>query len=90
MAKNKQNNMTIGDLAEMIQRTMVSKEDLKVFAIKEDLKKLEHRMDIGFIGVNTRIDLIREDMSDMPTMREELDDFRHRLGRVEQKVGLAK
>ena len=97
MAKENNNKVTLESLAGMVNRRfdeMASKEDLKAFATKEDLKKfeqkLEHKMDVGFIGVNARIDLIREDISDLPTIREELDDFRHRLGRVEQKVGLVK
>lgn len=89
----------------MMQRTMASKEDLKSLATKaeleeiraematkEDLKRLATKaeMEAGFFAVNRRIDLLREDVSDIPTMREELHGFRKRLERVEHKVGLAR
>ena len=89
---------TIDGLAEMIQRTMASKEDLAVLrsemASKEDLNalrnQLEQKMDAGFFAVNRRMDLLHEDLSDLPTIREALQDFRQRLERVEKKVGLAR
>lgn len=75
---------TIEGLAELIQRTMASKED-----IAQLRTELRTEMQNGFFAVNRRIDLLHEDLSDLPTMREELQDFRQRLKRVEQKVGLA-
>ncbi len=75
---------TIEGLAELMQRTMASKEDVKRLE-----QKLEQKIDAGFLAVNRRIDLIREDISDFPTMREGLQDFRQRLERVELKVGIA-
>ena len=80
-----------------------TKEDLERFATKEDLETLrsematkkdlhalEQKMDDGFHAVNKRIDLLREDISDLPDIREELTDLGVRLDRVEQKVGLTK
>ena len=43
-------------------------------------------MDIGFTGVNVLIDLVRESINGLPTVREELDDFCGRLHWVEEKV----
>lgn len=85
--------MTIEDLAEMINRTMASKEDLKIFATKEDLheglKKLEQRMDERFDHVDARLDTIEHDVSDLPEIRQELVDIDERLTKVELKVAPA-
>lgn len=94
-------NMTINDLAALMQRTMASKEDLERFATKEDLERFATKKDLerfatklemeaGFFAVNRRIDLLREDLSDLPDMREELQDLGVRMDRVERKVGLAR
>lgn len=72
---------TIEDLAARIQRTMAS---------KEDLQHLERKMDDGFFAVNRRIDLLHEDISDLPDIRDELTDLGVRMDRREQKVGLVK
>lgn len=86
---------TIEGLAEMIQRTMASKEDLQRFATKEDMGEIraematKEDMEAGFFAVNRRIDLLREDISDLPEIREAVKDHDERLGRVEQKVGFA-
>lgn len=76
--------MTIEDLAEMINRTMASKEDLK-----ESLKKLEQRMDDRFDHVDARLDTIEHDVSDLPEMRQELVNIDERLTKVELKVAHA-
>ena len=59
---------TIDGLAEMIQRTMASKEDLHALhaemATKSDLAELRTEMQSGFFAVNRRIDLLHEDLSD--------------------------
>ncbi|MEK7099356.1 MAG: hypothetical protein AAB916_02470 [Patescibacteria group bacterium] len=94
---------TIEALAAMIQRTMASKEDLERFATKgdmetlraematrEDLHVLEQKMDDGFRGVHRRIDLLHEDISDLPDIREAVSDLGGRMERVEQKVGLTR
>ncbi len=80
---------TIEALAVMIQRTMASKEDLKAMASKEDLVQLRTEMQDGFHAVNRRIDLLREDISDLPEIREEIQEHGERLTRVERKVGFA-
>ena len=76
-----------------------TKEDLKPFATKDDLKDLatkaelarvEQKVDDGFRAVNSRLDLIREDIADLPHIREEPQDLRQRLVLVEKKVGLTK
>ena len=82
---------TIEDLAAMIKHgfdATATKEDFH--ALKDDLHVLDQKVDAGFQHVNARLDSIRNDMSDPPTMREELHDLRQRLDRVEQKVGLVK
>ena len=89
--------MTIDDLAVIVKHgfdavdkrfgQVAMKEDLKRFATKDDLRQLEHKMDAGFEGVNRRVDLLREDISDLPEIREEVTDLGRRVDRVEQKVG---
>ncbi|MBI4085786.1 MAG: hypothetical protein HY433_00900 [Candidatus Liptonbacteria bacterium] len=75
----------IEGLAGLIQRTMASKEDLQTLASKEDLSRLEEKMDDGFRGVNARLDLVREDISDLPAIRHELQDLRQRVERLEKQ-----
>ena len=98
--------ITIEDLAALIQRTMASKEDLKLLATKDDLKLLATKEELkllatdmkefrretqdGLRAVNRRIDLLHEDISDLPDMREELRDLDKRMGRVERKVGITR
>lgn len=50
-------------------------------------KELTQKMDEGFFAVNCRLDLLHEDISDLPDIREELKDHDERLVRVERKVG---
>lgn len=73
-----------------------TKEDLKQLATKEDLhlleRKLEQKVDAGFLAVNSRIDSLREDISDLPDIREAVQDVQNmdeRLVRVEHKLGFA-
>lgn len=97
--------MTIDDLAALMQRTMASKEDLERFATKEDLERFATKEDLaqlrsematkldmeaGFFAVNTRIDQLRDDLSDLPDIREELVSLDDRLTHVERKVGVAR
>ena len=95
MKAEENNSMTIDDLAVMVKRGFdqtATKEDLKRFATKEDFHALERKMDAGFFAVNSRIDLLREDISDLPDIREavqNIPDIKERLVRVERKVGFA-
>ena len=89
---------TIGDLAAMIQRTTASKEDLVELKteLKGDIAQMRTEMATktemrdGFHAVNRRIDLLREDISDLPDIREEVKELGERLTRVERKVGAAR
>ncbi|MDP3795197.1 MAG: hypothetical protein Q8R13_04720 [bacterium] len=94
------NPMTIDDLAEIIQRTMATKEDVqhleqriggieRQMATKDDLVRLERKMDESFQAANSRLDLIHHDTADLPAIREELDNLRTRVARLEAKLGLA-
>lgn len=95
--------ITIENLAAMVKRgfdnieaRMATKDDLNQMATKDDLKALREEMatkvemEDGFRGVHRRIDLLVEDLSDLPDMREELMDLGKRMNRVERKVGLVK
>lgn len=61
---------TVEELAEMIQRTMATKEDMESLATKEDLKELRGEMNAQFGEVDTRLD--------------HLDDAR--VGRIEADI----
>ena len=77
----------IEGLASLIQRTMASKEDIA--EVRTEIQKCEERLRIemqdGFRGVNARLDLVREDISDLPAIRHELQDLRQRVERLEQQ-----
>jgi len=62
----------------------------KVDGLEQKVDGLEQKMEDGFRGVNRRIDLLREDISDLPDIREELTDLGKRMDRVEHKVGLTR
>lgn len=55
-------DMTVYELAQFMIEYCASKEDLKRFATKEDLKLLEKRLtrkiDTNYLSINKRIDLI--------------------------------
>lgn len=76
--------ITIEDLAVMV------KHGFDTMATKEDLAHLRTDMRDGFFAVNRRLDLLHEDISDLPDMREELRDHDKRLIQVERKVRVAK
>ncbi|GEM_PF-1236471 len=77
--------------------TKVELEEIRAeMATKADLhrleQKLEQKMDVGFFAVNSRIDSFREDISDLPDIREAVQDVQNmdeRLVRVERKLGFA-
>ena len=95
-------NITIEDLAVMVKhgfdevhtRLDVTNTRLDQTATKTELsevkKDLTQKMEEGFFAVNRRLDLLHEDISDLPAIREELKDHDERLIRVERKVGSRK
>lgn len=89
--------ITIEDLAIMVNRgfteiekRMATKDDLKQFVTKDDLHRLEQKMDEGFFAVNRRIDLLHDDISDLPDIREAVQDHDERLVQVERRIKIAK
>lgn len=88
----KKNTITIEDLALMVKRGFddtATKKDLEegLTQLRTDLRT---EMQEGFYSVNRRIDLLHEDISDLPDIREELKDHDQRLVRVERKVASPK
>ncbi len=77
-----------------------SKEELAKMASKDDLQKLEQKVDgldrrvstidkkvdQGFQHINARLDLLRNDISDLPAMRQELRDLGQRVDRLERSA----
>ena len=90
MPKAKKKRTTIEDLALMTARGFeqtAAKEDLKVLATKEELLATKEEMQRGFRSVNARLDLIRQDISDLPVLREKIEELTERVGRLEAKAG---
>ncbi len=89
--------ITIEDLAGMVNKGFTEMEEkveqlgtelrTEIDQLRTELRTETHE---GFIGVNRRIDLLHEDISDISDIREELKDHDERLSRVERKVGSAK
>lgn len=99
MAKRK---ITIEDLAVLVKRgfdqTTTKEEihelrkevDRRFVAMTTAITNLAKATDDNFRHVNARLDRIRDDVSDIPTMREELYDIRDRVERLEKKIGTAR
>lgn len=59
-------------------------------ALTTAIAQLTAVMQENFQHVYARLDVICDDVSDLPTMRAELHDLRQRIEQLEQKAGLAK
>jgi len=62
----------------------------ELLVVKKDIHQLAQKTEEGFFAVNRRLDLLHEDISDLPAIREELKDHDERLVRVERKVSSQK
>jgi hypothetical protein len=71
-------------------KQFATKDDIKQFATKDDFHRLEQKMEDGFLAVNRRIDLLHDDISDLPDIREEIQSHDERLARVERKIKIEK
>jgi uncharacterized protein (DUF885 family) len=93
MAKKK---MTIEVLAIMVNKgfggvnqrldELEKKTEKRFTELTEALTKFIRSTNDNFRHVNARLDRVRDDISDVPAMREELRHFRTRLERIERKV----
>lgn len=89
MAKRKN---TIEDLATITYKGFkgvderFDKVDGQIGELTEALTKFIRATDDNFRHVNARLDRARDDLSDVPAMREELHKLRERIGRIERKV----
>lgn len=54
--------------------------------LTEALTKFVRATDDNFRHISAHLDRVRDDVSDLPTMREELHTLRTRLERLERKV----
>lgn len=106
--RNNSNHITLDGLAQMVSRgfsdvekRMATKDDLKVFATKEDLYALRQAMDQRHQIMLDELGSIRADIRDIkgtlgPLARvvtaqeHELSSLRVRVARIEMKVGIAK
>lgn len=64
--------------------------DKKFVALTDALTHLARITDDNFRHVFARLDKIREDISDLPTLREELHNLSQRVDRLERKTGAAR
>lgn len=83
--------ITIEDLAVMVKRGFddIRGEMQQGFEdIREEMATKVEMAD-GFRGVHRRIDLLHEDISDLPEIRDEVRDLGKRVDRIEKKVGFA-
>jgi prefoldin subunit 5 len=93
--------ITIETLAGMIKRgfdATASKDDLqkleqkvdgldrKVDGLDKRVGVIDKKVDQGFQHINARLDLLRNDISDLPAMRQELRDLGQRVDRLEKSV----
>ena len=62
----------------------------KTDSLAQKTMSLEQRMEDGFRAVNRRLDLIHDDISDLPDIREEVQAHDVRIARLERKAGIAK
>ncbi len=88
--------LTIDTLAAMTQRGFTDMEqrlgermDKGFQDLTTAIVQLTTAMHENFQHVNARLDSIRDDISDVPAMREELHDLRRRVEHLEQKAGRA-
>jgi len=97
--------LTLETLAQMIRHgfdQMATKDDVvrltrradglevKIGGLEQKVGGLEQKMDEGFYAVNRRIDLLHDDLSDIPDIREEVKEHDLRIGRLERKAGTAR
>jgi chromosome segregation ATPase len=83
------NITTIEGLAEMIQRTMASKEDIT--GVKEDMKAMEGRLTTRLDHLDARVGRIEADvhaLRDEMVHRREFEDVRDRIKYIEKKLGI--
>lgn len=62
-----------------------SKEDLKASATKEDLSRIERKVDDGFLRVNERLDQVRRDIADLDDLRERVEALETQMGVIRKK-----
>ena len=75
--------ITLEDLTGMVNSGFTGVEK-KMEQMRAELRT---EMQNGFHAVNHRLDLLHEDISDLPDIREERKDHDERLVRMERKVG---
>ena len=83
--KQKQKLKTLDDLAEVMQRTMASKEDLA--GVRNELNARIIEVDGHVTDLARDINKIDHKLEGIPSLAE-FNDMKKRLERVEKKVGL--
>jgi hypothetical protein len=80
---------TIEDLAQLINKTMASKEDIT--GVKEDMKAMEGRLTTRLDYLDTRVGRIEADvhtLRDEMVHRQEFHDALDRIKYIEKKLGI--
>lgn len=90
--KNSVKKITIETLARITAKgfeNVATKDDLKNLATKDELKDTKDEMRSGFKILADTLDLVRSDIRDLKISVEvDLKDLKHRVERLEKKVGL--
>ena len=97
LKKNAQKKITAEELARMVARgfeNTATKDDLKELATQQELTQglasVRQEMRSGFQVVTDTLDLIRSDIRDLKISVEiDAKDLKHRVERLEKKVGLS-
>ena len=86
---------TIEDLAEMIQRTMASKEDIREavapLATKVELQNLEQKINARMDNTDAHLGLLQSDVREIKedmVYRHEFEDARDRIKYMERKLAI--
>ena len=82
---------TIEGLAELIQRTMASKEDLKPLALRTEMNTRFDSVDTRLDNMDARMGRMQGDISDLRgeiVYRHEFEDVLGRVKYLERKMGI--
>ena len=92
LKKSAKNKMTLETLARITAKgfeNTATKDGLASLATKQEVNGIKQEMQGGFKIVTDTLDLIRSDIRDLKISVEiDLKDLKHRVERLEKKVGL--
>jgi hypothetical protein len=78
----------IQELSEFIRDHMVTKSDLVNLATRDDLTKLEVKIDKLDISVHRELESIKEQLTNVIGYRKEIDHALERIAAIEKHLGI--